>query len=79
MFSLPLMLTAKHHVGTMVHFLTLLSALALGLSGANAAFIKNNATDTCKEIEDKISKASDVVFPCKTPLPLSDKTLSHSC
>ena len=47
----------------------LLSALAVTFSVTNATFTKNNATDTCKEIDGKISKASDVIFPC-TPRKL---------
>ncbi|KAK4131573.1 FAD-binding domain-containing protein [Trichocladium antarcticum] len=41
----------------------LLSALAATSGVTNATFVKNNATDTCKEIDGNISKASDVVFP----------------
>ena len=48
----------------------LLSALTLGVSVVNATFLKNNATDTCKEISGSISKASDVIFPSKVQLLL---------
>lgn len=46
----------------------LLSALAATSGVTNATFVKNNATDTCKEIDGSISKASDVVFPCMSQL-----------
>lgn len=48
----------------MARFSALLGLLALGLSAA-APTESNSAAETCQEIQDRISEASDVFYPCK--------------
>jgi hypothetical protein len=51
----------------MARRLLLLGALALESGVTSALF--NNATDICREIEDKISDGSDVFYPRKFHKP----------
>ncbi|KAJ4287031.1 hypothetical protein N0V88_007795 [Collariella sp. IMI 366227] len=47
----------------MAHSTTLIGLLAVLIHVAKATVLANNATETCKEIDGKISKASDVLYP----------------
>jgi len=51
----------------MARLLSVLSLLALV---CRVAALKD-ATETCKEIEDKLSEASDVIFPSTSANPLN--------